>query len=257
VHRDFDLSLGAGYKSKAQKVRVMSEAWVENNIACPACGGALQKVKNNSPVKDFYCAQCAEEFELKSSGRKWGQKIIGGSYKTMLERLQSPQPPNFFFLHYEVTDTGYRVKNFFCIPKQFFTANIIEKRRLLSKKARRARWSGCTILVDKLPESGKIFYMRDTICAPIAAVRKNFAKICFLKAQQPEAKSWLIDVMKQVDLLAQRRFSLREFYSKAEAALQEQYPDNNNVRAKIRQQLQVLRAQGYLSFKGKGVYELC
>jgi len=53
----------------------MSEAWVAANIACPACGGALQKAENNSPVKDFHCAQCREEFELKSSGKKWGEKL--------------------------------------------------------------------------------------------------------------------------------------------------------------------------------------
>ncbi|KAA6204635.1 MAG: restriction endonuclease [Candidatus Tokpelaia sp.] len=257
VNKDFDLSLGAGYKSKAQKVRVMSEAWVENNIVCPACGSALQKVKNNSPVKDFHCAQCPEQFELKSSGKKWGRKIMAGAYAAMRKRLQSPQPPSFFFLHYKETAAGCRVENFFCLPKQFFTANIIEKRCSLRATARRARWVGCKILVDKLPESGKIFYMRDNICAPDADVRRNFAKIRFLNAQKTEAKSWLIDVMKQIELLAQRRFSLTEFYAKAEADLQKKHPDNNNVKAKIRQQLQTLRDQGYLSFKGGGIYELC
>jgi len=34
------------------------------------------------------------------------------------------------------------------------------------------------------------------------------------------------------------------------------YPGNNNVRAKIRQQLQVLRDQGYLSFVGRGRYRV-
>lgn len=32
------------------------------------------------------------------------------------------------------------------------------------------------------------------------------------------------------------------------------YPGNNNVRPKIRQQLQVLRDRGWLEFNGRGVY---
>ncbi|MCC7268444.1 MAG: hypothetical protein IT546_14060, partial [Caulobacteraceae bacterium] len=34
------------------------------------------------------------------------------------------------------------------------------------------------------------------------------------------------------------------------------YPGNRNVRPKIRQQLQVLRDQGYLDFVGRGLYRL-
>ncbi|MFN9928569.1 MAG: hypothetical protein ACK53I_16700 [Phenylobacterium sp.] len=41
-----------------------------------------------------------------------------------------------------------------------------------------------------------------------------------------------------------------------EARLQAAYPGNNNVRPKIRQQLQVLRDAGWLIFLGKGAYRL-
>lgn len=252
----FDLASAEKYKSKSQQIRVMSEKWVKSNIFCPACGSALRCYGNNHPAADFYCPQCPEQFELKSSGRKWGKKIMGGSYTIMLERLNSAKPPNFFFLHYKQAAAGCRVENFFCIPGQFFTANIIEKRPPLSEKARRAGWVGCKILADKLPESGKIFYIRDNICAPNADVRRNFDKIRFLNGQQAETKNWLIDVMKYTELLAKDRFTLTEFYAKAEADLQRQHPDNNNVRAKIRQQLQFLRDKGYVSFKGGGIYEL-
>ena len=36
----FDQSLGLGYKSNSQKIRVMSESWVNDNIFCPVCGNA-------------------------------------------------------------------------------------------------------------------------------------------------------------------------------------------------------------------------
>ncbi len=39
-------------------------------------------------------------------------------------------------------------------------------------------------------------------------------------------------------------------------ALAEQYPNNNNVKAKIRQQLQVLRDAGILTFLSPGHYEI-
>ncbi|MCB9805226.1 hypothetical protein H6769_06530 [Candidatus Peribacteria bacterium] len=39
--------------------------------------------------------------------------------------------------------------------------------------------------------------------------------------------------------------------------LQEKYQGNNNIEAKIRQQLQLLRNNGYLDFIGRGKYKLC
>ena len=49
------------------------------------------------------------------------------------------------------------------------------------------------------------------------------------------------------------RDTLDEVYAH-EAALATLYPGNNNVRPKIRQQLQVLRDRGWLAFNGRGAY---
>jgi type II restriction enzyme len=38
---------------------------------------------------------------------------------------------------------------------------MIEKRKPLSSTARRAGWIGCNILLDTIPTSGKIFYIKD------------------------------------------------------------------------------------------------
>ena len=51
----FDPAQAAGYKSRAQIVRVLSEHWLKANIPCINCGGALEKTANNSYVKDFTC----------------------------------------------------------------------------------------------------------------------------------------------------------------------------------------------------------
>jgi len=250
----FDQSLAANYHSRPQQIRAMSEAWVAAHIACPACGGALRQYGNNRPVADFYCPRCAEDFELKSSAKPWGGKIMDGAYATMLARIAAERNPNFFFLHY-LPQENFRVADVFCVPKQFFTAEIIEKRQPLSPQARRAGWVGCNILAEKLPESGKIYYRRDNEAMPSPDILAAFAKTQFLRQEKPAGKSWLIDVMKQIDLLGKRQFDLNELYAAA-AALGRLHPDNHNVEAKIRQQLQILRDKGYLRFSGRGVYEL-
>jgi type II restriction enzyme len=67
----------------------------------------------------------------------------------------------------------------------------------------------------------------------------------------------LLDVMKCVEdilsLSGWPEFTLAEVYA-FEARLSAIYPANNNVRPKIRQQLQVLRDMGWLAFSGRGAY---
>jgi len=115
----FDTSLAVRYTSASQKVRVLTEDWVERMIFCPNCGqDHLVNYENNRPVADFYYQNCQEDFELKSKNGKIGKKIVDGAYETMIKRLQSDNNnPNFFLLGYT---SGYSVCNFVVIPKQFF-----------------------------------------------------------------------------------------------------------------------------------------
>lgn len=77
----------------------------------------------------------------------------------------------------------------------------------------------------------------------------------FLRDKSVDARGWLIEVMKAVDLIGRREFELSDVYT-FEQRLSAIYPGNNNVRPKIRQQLQVLRDSGYLEFLGGGRYRL-
>ncbi len=61
--------------------------------------------------------------------------------------------------------------------------------------------------------------------------------------------------MRCIEILAKPTFSLEELY-KFEDVLQREHPNNHNVRAKLRQQLQVLRDKNYLEFLGGGKYQL-
>ena len=61
--------------------------------------------------------------------------------------------------------------------------------------------------------------------------------------------------MRCVELISRDAFTLDDVYA-FEDRLAGVYPGNNNVRPKIRQQLQVLRDQGFLEFVGRGRYRL-
>ncbi len=242
------------YKSNSQKIRVMSEVWAEENIFCPNCGNEISNFENNKPVGDFYCKKCLEEFELKSKKGKIGKKIPAGAYSKMIERLSSAEKPNFFFMGYIAGD--YFVNDFFVVPKYFFVSSIIEKRKALSKNAKRAGWIGSNILFSKIPNSGKIYYIENGKEFSKTDVLEKWNKTIFLKEiKKDNLKGWILDIMNCIESLNKKDFSLSEIYV-FEKNLSILHPENKNIKAKIRQQLQFLRDKGYIEFLEKGKYRL-
>ncbi len=61
--------------------------------------------------------------------------------------------------------------------------------------------------------------------------------------------------MNCIESLNKKEFLLSDIY-KYEKDLKEVHPNNKNIKAKIRQQLQFLRDKGYLEFREKGKYKL-
>lgn len=251
----FDKKLAINYKSTSQKARVLTEQWVDDSVFCPNCGHFnIDKYPNNQPVADFYCSNCREDYELKSKHDGIGIKIVNGAYRTMIERLQSSNNPNFFLLNYDLQN--FEVRNFLVIPKHFFTPEIIERRKPLSLTARRAGWIGCNILLQNIPQTGKIFFVRDKQIEPKKKVLAEWQRTLFLREEREiKAKGWLLDVMLCVDKLGNKDFSLNEVYT-FEEELSKKHPDNRHIKDKIRQQLQILRDKGYLEFVGRGRYRL-
>ncbi len=242
------------YKSQTQKIRVMTEEWVSRAGFCPNCGRTLSQFENNKPVADFYCGNCSEEYELKSKHGEVGKKIVDGAYATMIERLKSDNNPNFFFLTYDKSTLG--VRNFLTIPKYFFVPSIIEKRKALASTARRAGWVGCNIDVSNVPEMGKIFFVRNGVVQRKDDVLAMWGKTEFVRStSNVEAKGWLLDVLLCVERITQDEFSLEDVYA-FEGYLQAKHPSNNNVQAKIRQQLQSLRDRDVIQFLGRGRYRM-
>lgn len=251
----FEARLAEPYRSPAQKIRVLSERWVSTQLYCPGCGHVdLTKYPNNQPAADFFCVRCKEDYELKSQKERIGTRVVDGAYRTMIERLNGSRNPNFLLLSYELK--ALAVRSLIIVPKHFFVPDIIEKRKPLSPSARRAGWVGCNILLQKIPQSGRIFLVKDSIVSPKADVLAEWRKTLFLREQKDAgAKGWLLSVMRCVEKLDRNTFSLEDVYA-FEDELKIAYPGNRHVREKIRQQLQILRDKGYLDFVGRGTYRL-
>jgi type II restriction enzyme len=242
------------YKSGSQKIRVMTENWVNRSAYCPNCGYSLRHLPNNSPVADFYCEHCREEYELKSMKGVVGKKIVDGAYTTMIERLTSENNPNFFFLSYN--QATLEVKNFLTIPKYFFVPNIIEERKALRPSARRHGWIGCNINMSDIPEFGKIYYIQNGTAINKNIVLEKWNKTGFVRTTHDiDAKGWILDVLLCVEKIGKDEFTLEEVYA-FEGYLKAKHPSNNNIQPKIRQQLQFLRDKGLIEFVGRGSYRM-
>jgi len=253
MNLSFNLQLGNKYISSSQKARVLTEDWVLNQIYCPSCGGVINNYINNKPVADFYCIKCTEDFELKSKSGKIGKKVSAGAYSQMIKRVTSPEKPNFFFMGYLET---WNVNDFFIVPKHFFVSEIIEERKPLSKTARRAGWIGSSILFSKIPKAGQIYYVENGKKISKKDVLEKWQKTIFLKhIKKTDSKGWILDIINCLETLNKKNFTLQDVY-KFENELKKIHPENNNIKAKIRQQLQFLRDKNYLVFNGSGMYRL-
>ena len=252
MNLNFDNIQVSQYHSASQIARVKTESWVANNMYCPRCGNLhINHFENNRPVADFYCPNCKNEFELKSKTGSIDKKINDGAYVTMIERITSNQNPDFFFMNY--SKENQCVKDFILIPKHFFVPDIIEKRKPLAETARRAGWIGCNILISKIPEQGRVHIIQNGKINDMQSVLQKVNKGKLLEVGDLKARGWLMDILNCVNNIPTEKFSLAMMYAFTDY-LSSKHPQNNNVQAKIRQQLQLLRDLGFIEFLGKGQY---
>lgn len=241
-----------GYKSPSQIARLVTEHWVKNNVYCPNCGNShINQFENNRPVEDFYCPSCKEEFELKSKNGGLTNRINDGAYHTMIDRIGSDNNPNFFFLAYD--RHSWTVSDFLIIPKYYFTPAIIERRNPLKATARRAGWTGCQILFHLIPKQGQLFLIKDSKEIPKEDVIKMWSQSEFLRHENRESRGWLVDTIYCIGLISKNEFTLDDMYG-FENLLKARHPQNNFIKDKIRQQLQLLRDKGMIEFVSRGIY---
>ena len=249
-----DYSMPLSYKSQAQRMRVITETWVTLNSYCPICGNeTINHYNANRPVADFWCPCCQADFELKSKNEKIDRippKIADGAYETMISRISSNHNPHFLFLIHNAEI----IQHYFLIPNYWFVPAYIEKRPPLPSTARRAGWIGCNIDLSNIPNMGKIYIIKNQHIQPKENVIENFRRAEQLHDNSIDRRSWILDVLKCIEEIPNCDFTLNNIYTFTEQ-LQYLHPQNRNIKAKIRQQLQLLRNKGIIKFLGKGRYQ--
>ena len=242
------------YKSPSQRARVSTEAWALANLFCPNCDSpALKPSPRNTPAVDYFCPLCDSPFQLKSQSRQLAGRITDAAYSAMRLAIEQDRTPNLFALHYE--PHKWMVCNLIVIPRFVFSLRALERRPPLAPTARRAGWVGCTIVLGNLPNEAKIRVVTDGVAADPVEVRRKYAQLRPLQKLSADTRGWTLDVLNAIRSLNRPEFTLADAYT-LEAGLARLHPKNRHVRDKIRQQLQILRDLGLLTFLSSGRYRL-
>lgn len=242
------------YKSNSQRARVLTENWFNHQMYCPCClNNNVISYPNNQKVYDFLCEKCKADYQLKASNKRFTTRVLDGEFATMTNAVNQNKAPNFFLLHYSNDD--WYVKNLLVVPKFFITPSVIKQRKPLTINARRAGWIGCNILLKRIPEEGNIFVIKNEKVIERKEVNETWRKMSFLNLKKPKARGWTADVLRCVEDLNKKEFTLQEIY-KFKDYLGELYPNNKHVLDKIRQQLQILRDNNIITFISPGKYKL-
>ena len=202
---------------------------------------------------DYSCPSCGSSFQLKSQSKRIGARIVDAAYSEMKRAILGDRTPNLYVMYYDLG--AWSVRTLILIPRFAFSLSAVECRKPLALTARRAGWVGCNIVLDKIPVNARIPLVQDGKVQPKQSVRDAYQHLRPLEDLQARERGWSLDVLRVVQTLKKREFSLQDVYAHANA-LAKLHPANHHVPDKIRQQLQVLRDLGLLEFLGGGEYRL-
>lgn len=250
-----DTSLALGFKSGSQIARVLTEGWFLDQMFCVSCGcKRLAKFKDNEKVVDFHCETCMATYQLKGKATPFGNRLRDAAYAPMRERILEGKSPHFAFMHYSKADE--QVRDLLLIAGHFLTLDAVERCKPLGPTAKRRGWVGCNILMSMLPREAFVFVVKDGEVRPQSEVRKKWERFDWMKTEKPAARTWTVDVLRCINRLGHSEFRLADVYQ-FENELGRLHPSNQNVKPKIRQQLQVLRDAGILEFvDNRGAYRI-
>jgi type II restriction enzyme len=246
--------LAAAYKSGAQRARVVTEFWGEQNLYCPNCSSPkLNRLSHNTKASDFCCPACRFWFQLKGQKSRLGHSITDGAYQAMIDAIRSDDAPNYYFMHYDLAT--WSVRNLLLIPSFAFPPSAIIKRNPTTPKGRSHPWIGCTFALHRIPFDARIPVVTESVSRPESEVRERFRRVKPLKEIAVAQRGWTLDVLNIVRRLGKAEFSIEDVYGN-ERELEALHPGNRHIRDKIRQQLQGLRDAGFLIHAGKGVWRI-
>lgn len=238
------------YKSASQVARRSTEQWAVRNLYCPSCGSGLSHYPDSTPVYDFHSPDCLERFQLKASKQAFRTSVLDSEYKTAMRSVMEDTYPSLLLLRYDLA--SWRVRDLDVVHRACISQSCIIPRKPLGPGARRAGWQGCLISLTKVPMVGRISVVSEGVVRPKPDVLSQWKQSESLLRVEPQARGWLADVLRCVERLY-TTFTLENVYS-FEAELSAAHPSNRHVKAKLRQQLQVLRDMGFVEFVSPGVY---
>lgn len=252
-----DPATAEGYSSKAQRSRVITETWAEENLYCLNCkSNTIDAHRPGKKVEDFLCPSCDRRIQLKAKRGGHGNKVANSAYEKKMEAIRSNEAPDYAFMGFD--PDVWRVIDLYFVPGHYMTPTVVEKRTPLSSDARRSGWIGSNILLERIPERGRIKIVKDGSAVPQEKAREKFEQTVFLSEEDANTRDWTTAVMnclEELPVQQGQRFRLADVYE-FEEELAEMYPENQHIRAKIRQQMQVLRDEGVVEFLGDGEYRL-
>jgi type II restriction enzyme len=220
----------SGYRSASQIARILSEHWCTRELYCPACDSdRLTGSKPNTPAVDFECGKCEQPFQLKSLQHWNPRKVVDAGYEAMLRAIRADRTPNLLLLQYSKT---WAIQNLLLVPRTFFTDSVIEKRKPLGPKARRAGWIGCNILLGDIAPDGKIPMISAWVPVQKNRVREEFSRVKQLAKLPPSLRGWTLDVLRAVRQFGKPEFTLQDIYA-FEAKLKELHPNNQRCAPKF------------------------
>jgi type II restriction enzyme len=251
LHLSLDAGLLGKYSSGRQLAKALTESWIENNLYCPNClEPRLAQEPANTPLTDFRCRNrsCGHTFQLKAQRGKLGPIWRDSAYGPWAESFEKQTTPNLTLMHYNLHKLS--VVNLEVIPSFFIRPSCIRKWELST----RPNYWMCSILLHSVGPDAHIKIVTNGVEEDQRTVQERYRSFAWMRHLTPKTRGWTADVLRCIREL-NRSFSLKEMYDSYEKELQRLHPENKNVQAKIRQQLQILRDQNKIRFTGKGHYE--
>jgi type II restriction enzyme len=177
-------------------------------------------------------------------------KLLGAEYSTTLASIEAEQHPSLILLRY--SRTNMIVVDVRFIHRACITKSCLVARNPLGPNARRAGWQGSLIVLDQIPGTAKIDVVQAGVISSPRSVCIQWQIAQRMLQQNLESRGWTTDILRFLEQL-QPRFILKDVYC-FERELGKLHPGNSHIRAKIRQQLQILRDLGLISFENRGEY---
>jgi type II restriction enzyme len=247
-----DPSTSLPYHSPTQTAKALTEHWVAREGYCLRCGdGSLDPTPENTRALDFRCAECDEPYELKASRRPFRRRVLDGEYGTFRRAIASLDNPNLLLLNYDLA--ALTVTDLWAIPRYALSRLAVIPRKPLGPSARRAGWQGCSIDLSSLPRAALVRVVCSGEPRPPGAVLEDWAGLEFIERTRGTNREWLPDVLSCIRRIPTEEFDLPAAYA-FERELRLLHPRNKNVEPKMRQQLQILVAQGVLARTRPGRY---